>query len=90
MNYEWDEAKARSNLAKHGIGFDEAKTVFEDPLYVDFYDPEHSAEESRYIIIGRSRQERLIIVSYAERGDAIRLISARELTPAERKAYEEN
>lgn len=90
MTFEWDEAKAGENLAKHGVAFDEAKTVFDDPLYVDFYDPQHSADEPRYIIIGRSRQGRLLIVSYTERGDAIRLISSRELTPTEREAYEEN
>ena len=64
--------------------------MFDDQLYVDFYDPEHSINEPRYIIIGTSRLGRLLIVSYTERGDAIRLISARELTPSERKAYEEN
>ena len=90
MTFEWDEAKAAANLAKHGVGFDEAKTVFDDPLYVDFYDPEHSVDESRYIIIGKSRQGRLLIVSYTERNDAIRLIGARELTATERAAYEEN
>lgn len=90
MTFEWDEAKATANLAKHGVAFDEAKTVFDDPFYVDFYDPEHSGDEPRYIIIGTSRQGRLLIVSYTERANAIRLISARELTPTEREAYEEN
>ena len=51
VEYEWDENKARGNLSKHGVSFDEAKTVFDDPLYVDFYDPDHSDEEDRYIII---------------------------------------
>ena len=90
MNFEWDEEKARGNLEKHGVAFQEAQTVFNDPLYVDFYDPDHSFDEHRYIIIGASQQGRLLIVSYAERGDAMRLISARELTPAERKTYEED
>jgi uncharacterized DUF497 family protein len=90
VTFEWDEAKASANLAKHGVSFEEAETVFDDLLYVDFYDPEHSADEPRYIIIGRSQQGRLLIVSYTERGDPIRLISARELTPTEREAYEEN
>lgn len=90
MNFYWDELKAEANLKKHGVSFDEAKSVFDDPLYVDFYDPEHSFEEHRYIIIGRSAQGRVLIVSYSERGDGrLRLISSRELTPAERKAYEE-
>jgi len=90
VSFEWDDAKAAANLAKHRVAFDEAETVFDDPLYVDFYDPEHSVDEPRYIIIGTSRQGRLLIVSYTERDSGIRLISARELTPTERDAYEEN
>ncbi len=89
MTFEWDAEKAAKNLAKHGVSFDEAKTVFEDPLYVDFYDPEHSVIEHRYIIIGESRLGRLLIASFTERGEIIRIISARELTPSEREAYEE-
>jgi len=90
MEFEWDEEKAAANLSKHGVSFDEAKTVFDDPLYVDFYDPDHSYDEHRYIIIGESRQGRLLIVSYTERGDVTRLMSAREVTPTEREAYEES
>ena len=89
MNVEWDEEKAEANLGKHGVSFEEARTVFDDPLYVDFYDPDHSHDEHRYIILGRSQQGRLLLVSYTERGDVLRLISSREVTPAERKAYEE-
>jgi uncharacterized DUF497 family protein len=89
MAYEWDEEKAAANLSKHGVSFEEAQTVFADPLYVDFYDPDHSSEEHRYLIVGESGQGRLLIVSYTERGDAIRLISVREVTPAERRDYEE-
>ena len=89
MQCEWDSEKATDNLSKHGVSFDEAHTVFDDPLYVDFYDPDHSDEEHRYIIIGQSESGRLLIVSYTERDDTIRMISARELTPAEQKAYEE-
>ena len=89
MEFEWDEEKAAANLADHKVSFDEAKTVFDDPLYVDFYDPDHSYDEHRYLIVGESQQRRLLIVSYTERGDAVRLISAREVTAAERKAYEE-
>ena len=88
MNFEWDENKAAANRSKHGVSFEEAKTVFDDRLYVDFYDPDHSDEEDRYIIIGSSRRGRLLIVSYTERGDAIRLISAREVTRGEREVYE--
>jgi uncharacterized DUF497 family protein len=89
MQFEWDSSKVAANLSKHGVSFDEAKTVFDDPLYVDFYDPDHSDEEHRYIIIGQSQRGRLLMVSYTERGDTIRIISSREVTPAERKEYEE-
>ena len=89
MRFDWDENKAARNLLKHGVSFDEAKTVFDDPLYVDFYDPEHSGDEDRYLIVGESNQRRLLIVSYTERGNLIRLISAREVTRTEREVYEE-
>jgi hypothetical protein len=89
MKFEWDKNKAEKNLGKHRISFDEAKTIFDDPLYVDFYDVDHSAEEERYLIVGRSNRERLLIVSYPEREDSIRIISAREVTKSEREAYEE-
>jgi uncharacterized DUF497 family protein len=89
MEFEWDEEKAKANLAKHGVSFEEAKTVFDDPLYVDFYDPDHSLDEHRYIIIGESQQRRLLIVSYTERDHVVRLISAREVTRSERETYEE-
>ena len=89
MDFEWDAEKAARNLEKHEISFDEAASVFADPLYVDFYDPDHSAEEHRYIIIGLSDVGRLLLVSYTERENIIRLISAREVTPSERRAYEE-
>lgn len=89
MKFEWDENKAAVNLSKHGISFEEARTVFDDPLYVDFYDPDHSDEEERYIIVGESQQGNLLIVSYTERADFIRLISARKVTRVEREVYEE-
>ncbi len=89
MRFEWDENKATINLSKHSVSFEEAKTVFDDPLYIDFYDPDHSEDEERYLIVGESNQERLLIVSYTERGDSVRLISAREVTQTEREAYEE-
>jgi len=90
MEFEWDEEKAAANLAKHGVSFGEAMSVFDDALYVDFYDPDHSLNEHRYIIIGESQQRRLLIVSYTERDDAIRLIGAREVTRSERETYEED
>ena len=89
MKFEWDQNKAASNLSNHGVSFDEAKTVFNDPLYVDFFDPDHSHDEHRYIIIGQSIDNRLLLVAYTEREDTIRLISAREATRKERKNYEE-
>lgn len=89
MQFEWDPTKAAANLSMHRVSFDEAKTVFDDPLSIDFYDPDHSDEEHRYIIIGESQQGRLLMVSYTERNDTIRIISSREVTPAERKEYEE-
>lgn len=89
MQFEWDENKAERNLLKHGVSFEEAKTVFDDPLYIDFYDPDHSKDEERYLIVGESNQGRVLIVSYTERGNSIRLISAREVTRTEREAYEE-
>jgi len=88
--YEWDENKAEANLSKHGVSFDEAKTVFDDPLYVEFYDPDHSFVEHRFILLGKSMQGRVLFVSYVERNENIRVISAREATPSERRAYEQN
>ena len=90
MKFEWEENKATANLSKHRVSFDEAKTVFDDPLYVDFYDPDHSYSEHRYIIVGHSQKGRLLIVSYTERENAIRLISARKVTRREREIYGED
>ena len=88
MDFEWDDNKATANYDKHGIAFEEAKTVFDDPLFLDFYDPDHSWEEDRYIILGRSRDNNLLMVAYTERGGRTRIISARPTTPKERRAYE--
>jgi len=88
VEFEWDENKAATNLAKHGISFEEAASVFDDSLYVDFYDPDHSDDEHRYVIFGLSEKRRLLVVSYTERGDAIRLISARVATRMEQETYE--
>ncbi|MEW5829255.1 MAG: BrnT family toxin [Chloroflexota bacterium] len=89
MEFEWDPAKAEINLRKHGVSFAEAGTVFGDDLAVTAADPDHSNDESRYITVGWSYRRRLLMVSHTDRGDKIRIISARELTPRERKAYEE-
>ena len=89
LKFEWDPRKAAKNLRKHKVSFSEAATVFSDPLSATVSDPDHSQEEERYIIVGISIRFRLLMVAFAERGDRIRIISARELTRAERKAYEE-
>lgn len=89
MEFEWDPNKATGNFRKHGVLFTEAASVFEDPLSVTVLDPDHSTEEDRLIIIGQSYRRRLMIVSFSERGDRFRVISARELTRAESEAYEE-
>jgi len=89
MKFEWDEDKAVINSAKHGVSFNEAETVFKDPLYVDFFDPHHSDNEDRYLMVGRSNRGRLLIVSYTDRRNSIRIISSREVTKMEREVYEE-
>ena len=89
IDFEWDEEKAILNLRKHGVSFEEAATVFRDDLSVTVPDPDHSAAEERFITVGVSSQDRLLLVAHVERGDRIRIISARELTPRERKQYEE-
>lgn len=89
MEFDWDDSKANINLSKHGISFEEAKSVFADPFYVDFYDPDHSDDEDRYIIIGESQRHRLLVVAYTERGQVTRLISAREATRREKETYGE-
>ena len=89
MEFEWDGDKAAANLSKHGIRFEEAASVFGDPLTITFPDPAHSVGEHRFLAFGISRTETLLVVSFAERGKRIRLISARQATRAERKIYEE-
>jgi hypothetical protein len=86
--FTWNKHKAESNHRKHDVSFDEAKTAFDDPLFVVFLDPDHSIEENRFILMGESIRRRLLVVSYTERSQAIRLISARTATHKERIAYE--
>jgi uncharacterized DUF497 family protein len=86
---EWDPVKAEVNLRKHQVSFEEASTVFDDPLFITFLDVEHSLDEERYITLGFSQRNRLLLVAHAERGDAIRIISARKATKNERRFYEE-
>ena len=89
MFAQWDEAKAQSNLIKHGVSFEEAATVFEDSNAVTFNDDEHSKYEKRLVTIGYSVQLRMLLVVNTDREDNIRIISARKATTAERKLYEQ-
>ena len=88
-NFEWYPEKAAANLHKHGVSFEEATTVFGDPLAMNMPDPDHSLREERFIILGLSHRIRLLVVAYAERGTRTRLISARQASKRERRQYEE-
>ncbi len=88
-HFEWDDEKARTNLQKHGIGFDEASTIFDDPLFITALDDEHSIDEERYITIGLSSKQRILMVAHTERNENIRIISARKATKNEEKFYAE-
>jgi uncharacterized protein len=90
MHFEWDENKAEANVGKHGVSFDEAATVFLDPLAVSGPDPDHSLGEERYISFGYSRLGRLLVVCHSYRPGVIRIITARRVTRSERKLYEES
>ena len=89
MEFEWDSAKAAENLRRHKVSFDEAATVFGDPLALTFADPDHSGSEERFLTFGLSHQNRLLIVSHTARHPRIRIISARRMKRRERKIYEE-
>jgi uncharacterized DUF497 family protein len=88
MQFEWDPKKAKNNLKKHGVSFDEAVTVFYDPFSATFDDVDHSFEEQRFITIGYSSKPRLLVVAHTERGRNIRIISGRPATAHERKKHE--
>ena len=88
--FEWDPVKAAANAEKHGVSFDEAVTVFQDPLARIHPDPDHSQSEAREIVVGHSGKQRLLLVAFTDRQGKIRLISARELTRRERRDYEES
>jgi uncharacterized DUF497 family protein len=90
VEFEWDKDKASSNQKKHRVSFEEAATVFADPLAAIFDDEKHSHDEQRETIIGHSAKNRLLLVSFTERAGAIRIISARVATKRERQDYEEN
>ena len=89
LKFEWDSLKAARNLAKHGVPLEEAATVFGDPLGRITSDPRHSGDEERFVLLGFSEQQRLLAVMFAEREEAIRIISARRATPRERRDYEQ-
>ena len=89
MEFEWDSLKADTNSEKHGVSFEEAAEVFADDLSSTIADPDHSLAEERFLIFGRTSSDRYLVVSFTDRDDRIRIISAREMTRLERKAYEQ-
>lgn len=89
MQFEWDEQKAASNLTKHRVSFEDAVTVFDDPLSDSVPDPDHSVEEQRFIIIGATESGKILVVAHTDDGQTVRIISAREATHGERQFYEE-
>jgi uncharacterized DUF497 family protein len=90
LHFAWDESKATSNKGKQGVSFEEAVTVFADPLGRIYDDPDHSVEEDRFLLVGHSLEGRVLLVVHAERRDRIRIISARKPTARERKEYKNN
>jgi uncharacterized DUF497 family protein len=89
LEFEWDDDKAKSNRKKHGVSFEEASTVFGDPLSRTIHDPVHSGEEDRFVTLGESERGRVLVVVFTDRDDRIRIISARVATKRERNDYEE-
>ena len=89
LTFEWDHRKAAVNFSKHGLAFEEAATVFADALSLTIADLEHSRSEHRFVIVGRSHRQRMLVVVHTERGDNIRIISARLASRKERRTYEE-
>lgn len=89
MNFEWDPAKAATNARKHRVSFEEACTAFSDPRAITIPDPKHSATEERFVLLGASERDRLVVVVHVERGENVRIISARRATRSENETYEE-
>jgi uncharacterized DUF497 family protein len=89
MEFEWDTEKAANNLAKHGVSFHDAATVFGDPLGVTYFDPDHSEDEDRFLTVGHTSAGELLVVAHADRGDRVRIISARRATRRESQQHEE-
>ena len=90
LEFEWDNAKAKKNLRKHKVSFDEATSAFYDALSVTIADPDHSVDESRFLLIGKTVDGHLVVVSHTDRGERIRIISARRANRHERAGYEES
>jgi uncharacterized DUF497 family protein len=90
LSFTWDERKNRQNQKKHGVSFDEAQSVFFDDQAREFFDPEHSEDEERFVLIGYSHRGRILVIVHTDRGDRIRIISARQATRKERRHHEEN
>ena len=90
LTFEWDEEKSKENLRKHGVSFNEAKTVFNDPFGMTIADPDHSLREDRYIDMGMSSRGRILTVWYTERGPNIRIVGSRKAAPSQRQQYEED
>ena len=90
MQFAWDPNKAAKNLVKHGVSFEEAATVFGDPLSNTYHDPDHSTAERRFIMIGLSERGRMLVVAHTDDGELVRIISAREATRRERESYDED
>ena len=88
LNFEWDKAKGRSNLRKHGVSFEEAATVFDDELSLSVPDTDHSQVEERFVLLGTSYRGKMLVVVHTERGDSMRIISARPASRRERQQYE--
>jgi uncharacterized DUF497 family protein len=89
VEFEWDPDKAARNLRKHRVSFEEATTVFGDPLALTYHDPDHSVSEQRFITVGASNDRRVLMVAHTDRGNRLRIIAARRATRSERKHYEE-
>lgn len=90
LKFEWDKKKAIENYKKHGVTFEEAATAFGDPLSVTIYDPDHSEDEDRFILIGKTRVRKLVVVAHTDRNDTIRIISARKASRREGANYEKS
>jgi uncharacterized DUF497 family protein len=88
LRFEWDQRKADSNLKKHEVSFQEATSVFADALSITISDPDHTASEARFLDLGLSHRNRLLVISYTERGETIRIMSARRASRSEQKHYE--